>query len=318
MTLTRLDFESGANGDVITAANTGFTGVALTGGTGIISTDHPVNGTRSILFTATATSGTDYGFVTLASSTTTLAVDGYFYVTAAPSANQPIISILNGSTRQISIEMTAARLLLLRDGNGSGTVIWTSASAVPLNTQIRISLFATQSSTTGTARAAFFSGSSTTATADSGLLSSQNTGTLAYSAYRIGAKASTGVGTMVTYLDLPGVDPAAAGLNAPFGSTPPTVGTVTASYNYAFVSAPDWTFPGGSGGTFSATPSSGTIPGSTGVIVPRVTGVDTTYTIIGTDNVSGSTASTTVLVSKAGDGTSDGAQIRIWNGTALV
>lgn len=213
MALVRWDFESGSNGDAITAGNTGSSFVVVTGGTGTISTaNSPPIGTRSISLVATVSSGGIYVAKNSLGGVTSFALDALLYVTTAPSGNVAIFWVGTGS-RMVSVEMTSTRTLVLK--NAAGTTLYTT-SAVPAMTWVRVSLFATQNASTGTVRLAFYpSPSSTTATDDSTLLTGRNTGAAAYTDFRVGSKTTTGTQTGSMQFDAVGYDTAASGLNPP-------------------------------------------------------------------------------------------------------
>lgn len=210
MALTRWDFETGSDGNAITAANTGASSVVVSGGAGIISTARAADGTRSARLTSSTTSGGLY-YQRTGLSTAALAQDVCLYLTAAPSGTVTLIWFGSSSTRRISLNMTSARILQFVDAGGA--TAWTSPTAVPLNQWVRLSVYATQNATTGTMRAAFYpSPTSTTATEDSTLLTGKNTGASAYTDIRVGMKCTTGVRTGTGHFDINGWDPAATGL----------------------------------------------------------------------------------------------------------
>ena len=213
MASTRWNWGLGANGDTLTTTNTGSSGVLLTGGTGVISTAQAIIGTRSALLTATTTSGVVY-WQRSGMSTTAINADMYVYVTAAPSAAVAIMWIGTGS-RMVSLEMNTGRTLTIKDA--AYTSIWTSTYAIPLNTWVRINIYATQNATTGTVRVGMYLGHSGTAQDDSTLLTGRNTGASAYTDLRQGAKCSTGTQTLTMHVGSWSYDPAATGLPASFG-----------------------------------------------------------------------------------------------------
>lgn len=319
MSVERWGFESGNNGDALGAVNSNSDTVLATGGTAVISTSQAMHGTRSALFTATTTSGVLY-FSKAISSTTRLGLDTYVYITALPASTEAaILWVGAGSSRQISLCLVSTGALRIRDAaGGGGANIWTSSTTIALNTWTRISLVAEQDAAAGTIRAAYYAGDSTTTIADSGLLTARNTGATPYSSIRVGGKASTGTLASTFYLDDWGYDPAAVALLPPAGATPPTLGTPTVTYDLAFINMAGTTFPVGPG-VYSATPSTGVIPVSNGVLVPRPTNVESvTYTITATDTASGASASTEVAVTGTADFARGHSESVVWNGTGWI
>lgn len=224
MAVIRWDFESGSNGNAITTTNTGAGVVQTSGGTGVISTAQAFTGTRSILLTATTTNGGIYVGQGSLGGVTSLGVDVCMWLSTAPSGNIPVLWIGTGS-RMVSLEVNSARKLVLKDS--PFTALWTSVDAIPASQWVRVSLFATQGSSTGTVRAAWFSdptSSSTDSNKESTLLTGRNTGAAAYTDIRIGMKTASGTQTAVAYFDQAGYDTAATDLLPP----PTLSSTVTA------------------------------------------------------------------------------------------
>lgn len=234
MALVRWSFESGVNGDTLTASNAGADSVILTGGTATISTAQAVDGTRSALMNGTSTSGALYLSKTL-TSTTQLGADTFLYVTTLPSVETNVIWIGNGTTRQFSLALATDGKIRIRDGaGGGGANIWTSTASLSTNAWYRISIYATQDAANGTIRAAFYSGTSSTPQEDSTLLTARNTGSSPYTALRVGPKASTGTTVVAGYFDNYGYDTTASGL-PPIASAP--VANVTASVPQSLIDA---------------------------------------------------------------------------------
>lgn len=211
MAVTRLSgFESGSNGDALTAGNAGTSQSPITsGGTAVISTAQKMHGTRAALMTKTSTSGSLY--IREPVSSTSLGQDLYIYVTAAPSGDITILGFYVGSTISLRAVLTTGRVVQLRDAADS--VLW-SSPALTLNTWYRVSLFGTQHASTGTCRLAVYAGDATTpiASGDSTLLTGRNTGSGAWTALRWGLQLGTGTQTATAYFDDPGYDTAATGL----------------------------------------------------------------------------------------------------------
>lgn len=216
MTLTRTSFETGANGDPMSSANTNSSFEVHSGGNAFISTATPVVGTRSLRMVGTTASGGVY-FARNGLASTAYARDFTLRIIANMSANAAIWWIGAGSTREMSIELTPARTLLLK--NAAGTVIWTSA-AIPFDTSVRVSVYVVQSGTVGVALLGWWLDPLSTGSADStsGTLNNQNTGASTYTDERVGVKCTTGSQTGTIDIDIPGWDPAATGLNTPYTS----------------------------------------------------------------------------------------------------
>lgn len=226
-----LNAEAGANTDAATigqppTGNSGATALSTAGGSIAVSTAQAAHGTRSMLFTATTTSGGCYASYDLGSPRMTLGFRLYFRWSAWPSVNTSMAWFGNGSSQRSSVEITPAGLLRFRDDDnlaawdGSGS---TSTGAFSLNTWHRLDGYMTAGAGTGSFRLAGYNGDSTTPITglDSGLRASQNTGADGFSTWRVGPKTSTGTGTGTMYIDLDssGWDPAATGLPGPWQET---------------------------------------------------------------------------------------------------
>jgi hypothetical protein len=318
MSVTRWGFESGANGDALTAVNSGSDFFLTTGGTAALSTAQKMHGTQSALFTSTSTSGVLYLSKTIA-ATTQVGVDMYIYVTAPPSTEDGLIWVGDGATRGVSIGLTPTMFPRLRNGAAAGgTAIWTSGTAMSLNTWYRLSILTSYGTTTGTIRGAFYAGDSTTPLADSGTLTSQNAGATPYTTMRVGTKVGTGTVTMTAYIDDWAYDASAVSLLPPYGSTPPTLGTPAINYDLAHINMSGTTFPIGPG-SYSVSPSTGTFVTNTGVLVPRdMSGNTISYQVTATDLGSGATATTSVSVTGKSSFVNGHTESRVWNGSAWI
>ncbi len=318
MSVERWGFESGNNGDVVNATNGSADSLLNTGGTATISTAQAAHGTRSALFTGTSANGVLYLSKAI-TATTNLGMDAYIYVTSAPDAETTFLWIGAGTTREISLGMTTARQLRIRDaGGGGGASLWTSTAVISLNTWTRISMVASQSATTGTVRAGFFAADATTATEDSGLLTNKNTGANPYNTIRVGVKNTTGTNQVTAYIDDWAFDSEAVALLPPYGATPPTLGTPTVDYDMAYIDMSGTTFTIGPG-IFSVTPSSGAYGTSGGVVVPRDPDGDvTTFVVTATDTNTGASANVNVNVDGVSPFVRGQSESVVWNGTAWV
>lgn len=314
MALTVLtDYESGVNLDAATAANTGSASVVVTGGSMAISTAFAYAGTRSLKCISTSTSGGVYALYNITAATA-LYTEMFVYITASPSGELGLFYWGGPATRQLGTTVSSTRQLIIRDGQSAGgQVLWTS-TAMPANTWIRTALFATQSATVGTVRAAWSATAPYTAWAqDSGLLTAKNTGTggAGYSYLRIGAKTSTDVLTWdALYQDSLGYQ--AGGTDFP-ATAAPVLDTTPTQSSKVFIDLSGTTYAVGPV-TYAAVPSTGVVPGTGGLSVPAPT-VNTDYTVTATDQGNGLTASGTVTVLPLAGG---GMETVVWNGAAWV
>lgn len=306
MPITRYGFESGANLDPATAPNTGANSTVASGGSMAISTSWAKSGSRSLKCIATSTSGVVYASYTVTSSTS-IYIELFIYLTGSPSAEIPIMFIGTGATRCLTMGLTTTRGLIVRDAGGAGGAAIATLSAVPLNTAVKVCFVATQSATTGTLRVAWSDTSPYgTFNSDSGSLTSKNTGAAAYDTVRIGAKASTGIQTLdAIYYDDWGYQ---TGLSA-FPTTPPVINGTQAQSSYVFLDMSLTTFDVGPI-AYSASPSTGTVPAASGIFLPAPASGTTTYTVTATDTGNGGTATTSVDV----DAQTGGVERVIWTG----
>lgn len=239
MAVSRYGYESGTNGvalDTVVADNESLF-ISGSGTSATVSTTQKAHGNNAVRWVKAAASGTAYTQRDIASSS--CGVDIYVYLNSAPTVGESTVLWLGiGSARSISIGITTARTVTLRNGaGGGGTNIWPGTLPVlTLATWYRISLFATPGATTGTARAAVFALDSLTpiTNGDTGLLTSINAGTAEFTSRRIGVSTSTTTSTADMYLDDPGLDEAATGLIPPYGVVPP-VGDPVILEGYAAV-----------------------------------------------------------------------------------
>lgn len=223
MALTEYAFESGSNGDALTAGNTGFDSVVISGSgtSGVISTAQAAHGTRSGLFTKSSASGTCYIQKTV--STTSATVRIYIRMTALPSADQTVIWLGNGSSQRANVEITSGGAIRFRDDGNTARWIsggaTTSVGTMTTNTWYRIEFYANMG--TGAARLVVYPGDSTTPVTnmDSGAWTGVNFGADSYTAVRVGTSAGTGTTTLTAYLDAVGIEDAATGLVGPYAVT---------------------------------------------------------------------------------------------------
>jgi hypothetical protein len=214
----REKYTSGADNDTITAGNTGATSVTQTGGSAAIDTAVVFSPTRAILGDATVTSGAVYWEKDIP-QVDSIAVDFYIRINTMPSAEIGVLSILNGSTRNLSVNVAAgadAGKIRVRDAGGAGGLnLYTSTAAMSTGVWYRVSIFATQHVTAGTVRVAFFAGAGSTALDDSTLLTGKATGAAPYNRLRWGPKTGTGTATFNAAFDDTAYDLGAADLIPP-------------------------------------------------------------------------------------------------------
>lgn len=287
MAVVRDKFTAGNDGNTLSTANSDADSVVATGGTNVIDVDEVYSISRSVLSTATSTSGGVYWTRTI-NSTTTLGADMYIRFTSLPSGECTIILYMSGSTQCIRLNLTSTGQLRIRDAAaGGGANIWTSTATMSTGTWYRISVFATQHASTGTVRAAFYTGGGTTPLDDSTLLTGRNTGVGAYGQIRWGTKASTSTTSYTANIDDYAYDEAASGL-LPVEAVSPVLPSdpQTVSY-YVFLDLSATTF--GTGPVeFSATPSTNVVDTPTGLYLPvNADGSVTSYTVTATDTGAG-------------------------------
>lgn len=307
MAFTRLGFESGANGDPASPTNTGFDSIVNSGGTFTISTAWAQVGTRSVKGVATSASGGVYGQKTIP-ATTALYVEGWLNLTGSPSAEVPLIVYATGATRQVSVALTTARELRMRDAAAAGGANQFTTSAVPL-APVKVCFFATQNATTGTFRLAW-SGTAPYSTfdSDSTTLTGKNTGAAAYDTIRVGAKATASSITLDSApWDQFGWEPDGTG----FPVTPPTMSTMQTLTAYQFLNLTGTTVAVGPV-AYTASPSTGVVATATGLFLPAPATGTTTYTVTATDTGNGATTTISKDVTAALGG---GVKTRVWSGT---
>lgn len=300
MPITKLGFESGLNLDNASPTNTGFDAVNATGGTLQISTAWAHAGTRSIKGIGTATSGVVYGSKTIASATS-LYIETFLYLTGTPGAESGFIYIGTGTTRQVSLAMTTARTIRVRDAaGGGGANAYTSTAAIPLNIPVKLCCFLTQNATTGTLRLAWADTAPYgTFVSDSGTLTGLNTGATAYDQIRVGPKISTGTTTWdsISFDDFGWL---AGGTGFPVAV--PVIGGPASQSPFVFLDLSGTTVDVGPL-VFSASPSTGVVARPTGLFLPAPTdGSTITYTVTATDSGNSASSTTQVDVKTAAGG----------------
>lgn len=127
-------------------------GVAWSSGT--INAANGRNGTQSFRVTYSNTNSTGgYLRKTLSAVSGTTAIMGFgFKIDALPGAasRTPLVSILDGATEQVSLDINPAGTLSLYRGTAAGTLLGTSVTALSINTYYYIELKTVIHATTGT------------------------------------------------------------------------------------------------------------------------------------------------------------------------
>lgn len=172
--------------------------VQATGGsTMVISTSTPQpGGTRQLTSQGVAASGICY-IRDQPASTTALAFAFWVKIVTTPSGNIQIRRLRNSSSGQFDLTVIGAtggssanRIRMVTASTGG--IVWTSAAALTVGTWYFLNGFVTQSSTSGTARLAYYTFSGGfTLVEDSGSLTGLDTGGSAYDNIITGAKPVT-------------------------------------------------------------------------------------------------------------------------------
>lgn len=316
MTITRYQFESGANGDAASIGNTGLDSIVTGAGTAQISTAWAHSGTRSVKFVANTTNAGVYAQKSITAATA-LYAEAFIYVTGNPTAEIPLLYIGSSTQRGLNVCLTTARELRIRDADiGAGASRHTT-TAIPLNTKVKICLFATTgtlSTYTGTFRVAWSQTAPyTTYDSDSGVVTAMLTALANYDTIRIGAK----VETRTAALDSVSFDDfgwESGGTNFPISSPPPVLGSNLSQSPYVFLDMSGTTVTTGPV-SYSATPSTGVVATSTGLFLPAPTdGTTKTYTVTATDTGNSTNTSTSIDVSAAVGGI--GVETVVWSSLA--
>lgn len=168
MTLFKNNFEGTASGTSLATGQAGsgdsFNSVAPTNGsTMVYDNTRAMHGTQSLLITPSSTGQARFDYS--ASSATAMAAKAYVYLTAAPTADTYLVSLLNTAAgRVLSFSIGSSGRLRIFDGSGGGTAVWTAAATMPLNQWVRLELYGVVggTATTGTVKAAAYLGDATT------------------------------------------------------------------------------------------------------------------------------------------------------------
>lgn len=273
MTVRRNGAEGGSDGTTVTTGNSGAPsgdafGSVTIGGTGALtfSSTQAMHGALSYAYAPDATTGTYVSYTGL--SATQGVARFYLYLTGNPSASMILAAF--GSTNLQYVGITTAGKVFL-DTSGGG-VVWTATTALSLNTWYRIETAMTVAAGTATTKVSYYAGDSLTAT-DSFTSSAGNTGTTAYTSFRLGKINNTA--TIATfYVDDIAFDDASTTFFGPATAAATASGSITLG---GIVSAPasasgSVTLSGTATGTPGATATaSGSITlGGTATVTPPV------------------------------------------------
>ncbi len=309
---------AGANGNALSAANTGFSNIVNTGGSGVLSNaeSNPV-GSLAAVMTASVTSGGHYGYVS-GMSTNNLSFEVLFKIKTEHSAQAAIVWGGTGSQEwEIDYNPSTNKLEFKDDGN---TTRWTSTSTLAADnaTYYWLRGYVVNSATVGQFHVTLANASApSTLLEDYTSAASFDTGGTAYTDLRIGPKCSTGTQTAVLVVGAWGYDPAATDLppifssDGPPGSNAGSDITVDAGEAFTLTGVPTddigvasvaWKLSGGTVGTGNTL--NRTAP-------TTLSGTTETYSFEVTDTNSQMTSDSVVVTVRA-------ATTRLHNGTSVV
>jgi len=205
---------TGADGQAVTAANSGFAFFVATNG-GTLTFDgswRPRESSVSIRSASGATLGSLYGSFTFSAASNVLAYDVPVKpVSLPPTWRDSFLRVDAGSGRGFEVQVSTAGELVIV--NASNAVAWTSAAGVfEVGRGVIVSVYATRSST-GTLRAVVYEEDGVTVRADSGALT-VNTGAAAFSLFRYGTTSAQSNRPYTMLMGEPRWDRAASGLLA--------------------------------------------------------------------------------------------------------
>jgi hypothetical protein len=228
MTVLNRSFEGITSGTTITTSTNGtsdapFTTVQIGAGATLTADNaHAAHGT--IAMKLAPSSGAVTQVINSGLSSSTMAVRSYVYLTANPPGDEWIEAFYQsgGSTRVASWHIDSAGKINLR--NAAAGNIWTATTAIPLNTWIRVEMYAAVGTTTsnGTLNIAYYTLDSTSAIASNTNTANTNTGTSPIDQVNTG---HINGGTNITpfWIDDLRIDTATSGFIGPFGAnSPPT------------------------------------------------------------------------------------------------
>ncbi len=223
----RNDAETGTPGATVAPNNSGdaqnrfIDGVANAVGASTYSTAQAAHGSQSFYFQPV--DGDAHFYVYRLLGTNRAAARMYLYLTALPAVGAEVMQFttpdLGGFAALSRVIISSTAQISLWDS--AGTVLWTSAAPMPLNTWIRFEMFAQIGATAGTGevRFAYYNHDSTTPV-QSFSTSTANLGTLTIGGARFG-KVNNNSWTAPFYLDGLSIQQAASGFIGPW-ATPPT------------------------------------------------------------------------------------------------
>lgn len=231
MAILRQNFESGTHGVALAPANSGGGGntavnfVTLgAGATANYDNTQKAHGALSVKVDPSATpTNVTIDLRTGLTATTQIAFRGYFYFTAATTADLHLIrfSADGGTTRTASLHLNGTSRLRLSD-SGATTGIWTATDPVPLNQWVRVEVYLKvgADTATGTLSVGVYLGDSTTPIEAVFTSTTANLGTVAINTVQVG-KITAANNPAVFWLDDTAINDAATGFVGPWVSTAP-------------------------------------------------------------------------------------------------
>ena len=179
MTTYKQSFDLGTAAATITSGNSGgagltaFNSVVIGGGSFVYSSADFAHGTQCGLISGASGVATNGIFSGISSTAMSWSI--YVKYDTLPAADNYILRYTVGGVRKASLHINSAGKLRMADSSGT-TGIWTATNTFPLNTWVRIELFA-QSGTTGNYQAAYYALDSTSPTETSGVVTGNGGGT---------------------------------------------------------------------------------------------------------------------------------------------
>lgn len=216
MAVVRWNFPDGANSDSLTNALAGATANTIGGGVAEISTAQSLaeaGSGKSAHFVKSVTG--HQWFMVDGLSTTAYAYDIYVYYVASASNVYLIWAGASSSARSTGVQINGTDHFTLWHSGGEA---WEGSVAVPHDTWVRVSVYATCDGTVGTARIAWYLGSSTTPQEDSGTITNLNTQANIDRIRYGGSAASTSTTGTEVYVGSWAYDTSAAGLMLPIST----------------------------------------------------------------------------------------------------
>lgn len=179
---------SGASGEALTTANSGYGSVSTVGGSATFTDAWTIRNTNTIDMIGTTTPGYVSASHDIA-PTDTLAYSLPFQPIDFPTSESGLLWFGNDETRQLAVGFLSSQKIIVRDGPGSNASLWQSP-VLTANTKYIFSIYFTRHATAGTMRAVIYAEDEKTIIADSGLLTGKNTGTAPITRIKVSAKSA--------------------------------------------------------------------------------------------------------------------------------